>query len=143
MKKLTKSNGFPALKSMMEDFWHVDGFSNKPLLNAELLPAVNIKNKKDKYQIEVSTPGFKKKDFDVSVENGKLHISAETSSEAEESDEEFARKEFTTSSFSRSFNLPDDILQDEVKASYKDGLLRINIKKSGETKKSGKTIDID
>jgi HSP20 family protein len=143
MKTLVKSNGFPSLRSMMEDFWNVDGFFNKPIFDSKLLPAVNIKNKKEEYQIEVSVPGFKKQDFNISVENGLLNISTETSSESEEDSEEFTRKEFSTSSFSRSFNLPDDISKDQVKASYKDGLLHISIKKSGKVKENVKKIEID
>jgi len=142
MKTLVKSNGFPSLRSMMEDFWSVEGFFSRPLFGNELLPAVNIKSKKEHYELEVAAPGFEKKDFNVTVENGLLIISAERSSESEENADDYTRREFSTSSFSRSFNLPDDISRDQVSAVYKDGLLQISIKKSGDGKKSLKQIEI-
>lgn len=126
----------------MEDFWNVDGFFSRPVFGNELLPAVNIKSKKDHYELEVAAPGFEKKDFNVTVENGLLFISAETSNEKEENAEDYTRREFSTSSFTRSFNLPEDISRDQVSANYKDGLLQISIKKSGDGKKSPKKIEI-
>lgn len=143
MKNLAKLTGLPSLKSMMEDFWNVDGFFNKIANTNELLPAVNIKNKKNEYQIEVAVPGFKKEDFEVTVENGILNISATTSADTEELAEEYTRREFTMSSFSRSFGLPDDISDDALKANYKDGLLKLSIKKSQEKKSPAKKVKID
>lgn len=142
MKTVVKSSGFPSLRSMMEDFWNVDGFFSRPVFGNELLPAVNIKSKKEHYELEVAAPGFQKKDFNVTMENGLLSISAETSSESEENTEDYTRREFSTSSFTRSFNLPPDISRDQVRANYKDGLLHISIKKSGDGKESPKKIEI-
>lgn len=143
MKTLTKSNGFPTLRSMVEDFWNNDGFFNKPFFENELLPAVNIRDNKDGYVLEVSAPGFKKEDFKVSTEKGMLTISAETSSENQEEKETYTRKEFSRSSFSRSFSLPENIIEDQMKASYKEGLLIINLKKAEAQKIEGKQVQID
>lgn len=143
MKNLTKSNGFPSFRAMMEDFWNPEGFFNQIANKNELLPAVNIKNKKNEYQIEVAVPGFKKEDFEVTVENGILNISAATSTDNEELTDEYTRREFSMSSFSRSFGLPDDTSDDQVKANYKDGLLKLTIKKSQEKKLPAKKVKID
>jgi HSP20 family protein len=91
----------------------------------------------------VSAPGFKKEDFKVTTNNGMLKISAETSSEHEEEKDDYTRKEFSRSSFSRSFSLPENIAEDEVKASYNDGLLSVTLKKTGATEKQAKQVKVD
>jgi len=143
MSTLVKSNGFPSLRSMMEDFWNTDKFFTQPLLNSETLPAVNIRNTKSGYELEVAAPGFSKNDFKISTENGLLIISAETSSEQKEEKEDYTRKEFSRTSFTRTFSLPENVEEDHVKANYKDGLLTIDLKKSGKALASRKEIKID
>lgn len=142
MTTLVKSNGFPSLRSAMEDFFNSD-FFNKPFMNAESLPAVNIRDEEDSYELELSAPGFKKEDFKITSEDGLLTISAITSSERDEKKKNYTRKEFSSSSFSRSFNLPDNIEEGDVKAHYKDGLLKLSLMKSFKTPHSKKEISID
>lgn len=143
MKTLTKSNGFPSLRSMVADFWNNDGFFNKPFFENELLPAVNIRDNKDGYELEVSAPGFKKEDFKVTTENGMLTISAETSSENKEEKDNYTRREFSRSSFSRSFSLPENVVEEQINASYQDGLLNIALKKAETRKTKAKQVPID
>src|SRR6185312_6641905 len=102
----SKANGFPSLRSVMEDFWNTDKFFDKSLFGVETLPAVNIKDAKNHYEVEVAAPGFNKEDFKITTENGLLTISAETSSEKKEEKENYTRKEFSCSSFVRTFTLP-------------------------------------
>jgi len=64
------------------------------------------------------------------VQAGDLVITAEHRIEKKEENENYLRKEFSTSSFTRSFNLPDNIALNQIKANYKDGLLHIAIKKT-------------
>lgn len=142
MTTLLKSNRFPALRSAMEDFFNTD-FFNKPFMNSEFLPAVNIRDEENSYELEMSAPGFNKEDFKITSEDGLLTISAETSSEHKEEKKNYTRKEFASSSFSRSFSLPDNIEEDNVKASYKDGLLTLSLKKSFKTLHNKKEISID
>jgi HSP20 family protein len=143
MKTLVKTNGFPTLRSMMEDFWNIDRFFNRPVFDSGVLPAVNIRDKKDGYELEVSAPGFKKDDFNVSIDNGTLTISAETTNESEEEKDDYARREFSRSSFTRSFTLPDNISEEHIKANYKDGLLHLSLKKSAKALKEPKKVKID
>lgn len=142
MKNLVKSNGFSSLRSVMEDIFNTDVF-NRPFAGSELMPAVNIRDEEDSYKIEVAAPGFKKGDFKITTENGMLTISAETSSEHSEEKKNYTRKEFSSSSFSRSFSLPDNLEEEHMKASYEDGLLKINLKKSFKKGKDKKEIDIE
>lgn len=138
-----KTNGAPSLRSMMEDFWNTDKFFDKSFFNGETLPAVNIKDTKNHYELEVAAPGFKKDDFKVTTENGLLTISAETSSEKNEENNNYTRKEFSHSSFTRTFSLPEDVQEDDVNAKYRDGVLTIDLKKSGKTPASKKEVKVD
>jgi len=130
MSTLVKTNGFPSFKRMMEDFWNTDNFFEKPFFNGETLPAVNIRETKDNYEVEVAVPGFKKDDFKVTTENGLLTISAETKFEKNEEKENYTRQEFSCSSFARSFSLPENVVEEDISANYHDGLLKIELKKS-------------
>jgi len=142
MTTLVKSNGFPSLRTVMEDFFNTDIF-NKPFYNTELLPAVNIRDEEDHYELEMSAPGFKKGDFKITSEDGILTISAETSTEHKEEKKNYTRKEFSSSSFSRSFTLPDNIKEEHVKAQYEDGLLKIKLEKAAKSLAGKKEISID
>lgn len=143
MDTLKKAIPQPTLKSVIEDFWNTDNFISNSFLASKTYPTVNIVDQKDGYHLEVSAPGFKKEDFHVSLENGLLVISAESSKENKEENENYLRKEFSTSSFSRSFRLPDDITMDRIKASYEHGLLNISIVKTPSQEKEVREIKIE
>ena len=98
-------------------------------------PALNIKEMDDHFEIELAAPGFAKEDFDVTIDEGYLKISAEKSFEEEEKEEEFTRKEFSYNAFERSLLLPENVLEEEIKARYKDGILSFNLMKKEEAKK--------
>ncbi|MEI5579364.1 Hsp20/alpha crystallin family protein, partial [Streptomyces brasiliscabiei] len=86
-------------------------------------PAVNVSETDKNYEIEVAAPGMKKDDFKVKVENGAIHISAERKEEKEEKQKNYTRQEYSYNSFSRSFTLPEDVKEDDIKAQYEDGVL--------------------
>ena len=94
------------------------------------MPAVNVVENDSNYEIEVAAPGFEKDDFRVMVENGILNIAAETSKEEEEKKKNYTRKEFSKRSFSKSFTLPENVKNEEVRAKYKDGVLMLQLEKS-------------
>jgi HSP20 family protein len=142
MTTLVKSSGVPSLRSVMEDFFNTD-FFNKPFVENELLPAVNIRDEENTYELEMSAPGFKKEDFNITSEDGLLTISGQTSSEQKEEKKNYTRKEFSSSSFSRSFSLPDNIEDDHVKANYENGLLKVSLKKSVKTPHNRKQISVE
>ncbi|BAU55084.1 Hsp20/alpha crystallin family protein [Mucilaginibacter gotjawali] len=143
MSNLVKTNRFPSLGSMMEDFWNTDKFFNQPFFNGETLPAVNIRETKNNYELEVAAPGFKKEDFKVTTENGLLTISAETATEKNEEKEKYTRREFSCSSFIRTFTLPENVVEDDIVAKYRDGLLNIELKKSGKNLVAKKEVKVD
>lgn len=107
------------------------------------MPAVNIVEQKDSYEVSLAAPGMKKDDFNIDVEGDTLFISAEKKEEKEEKDEKYTRKEFNYSSFSRSFTLPDSVIKDKIDATYDNGLLRLVLPKTDEAKKaSSKHISV-
>jgi HSP20 family protein len=99
------------------------------------LPAVNVKENNDKFQIEVAAPGMRKDDFKIKLEHNTLTISSERKDEKEEKKENYSRKEFSYQSFQRSFTLPEGHIQsDKISAKYNDGILTIELPKREEVK---------
>lgn len=141
--KLLRSNSnlFP---SVFSDLFDIDRFFDFPFRNGESwLPAANIKEDEKCYKIDLAVPGMKKEDIKVEVENQLLTISGESKDEREEKAESYVRREYSSSSFSRSFSLPDSANEDTVSSSYEDGILKIRVeKKTPADKKSKKTIAI-
>ena len=98
-------------------------------------PALNIKETDDNFEIELAAPGFGKKDFEVTIDNGCLNIKAEKSSSEEETDDNYTRREFSYNAFERSLQLPESVKQEAIKAKYNDGILSFNLAKKEEAKK--------
>ena len=109
------------------------------LLGPSRTAAVNLKESEKTYDVEIAAPGFEKKDFNVSLDNGLLTVSAEKRTENEENEKKYTHREFSYSSFSRSFNLPANTNEENINANYVDGILKLSIAKtdnaSGQRKK--------
>lgn len=127
----------------MENFWNSENIFDDGWLLNQSLPAVNVKDIDNHYEIELAAPGYKKDNFKAAIENGILTISAETSDEKKEDDECYTRREFSQSSFTRQFSLPDDIKEDSINAKYEDGLLKMSIEKSENYQPKRKDISIN
>lgn len=106
------------------------------------VPATNIRETDTKYVIELAAPGMSKKDFNVHVENDIITVSTEHSDEREYNDGEYTRREFFAQDFERSFSLPDNVDQEKIVASYKNGILSIELPKVKESVKKQRTISI-
>jgi HSP20 family protein len=104
--------------------------------NMMTVPAVNIVEKQDHYEISLAAPGMKKDDFNIDVEGNLLTISAETEQRRQEKDDRHTRQEFNYTSFSRAFTMPDGVVRDKIDASYENGLLRLLLPKTEEAKKT-------
>ena len=98
----------------------------------------NILNKDNEYIVQMSIPGFKKDDINVNVENDVLTISSEFENSNEEENDNFYRKEFVKSSFSRSFQIPEDVDAEKIDASMEDGILNVSFPKMELKKKENK-----
>ena len=129
----TRRSSFPGI---VDDFFGKDMISNlfDDYQTGISIPAVNIIEGKDDFRIEVAAPGLDKKDFTIDVKNNLLFISSEKRQENERNDEKIMRREFSYSSFSRSFSLPESVNTDGISAAHKDGVLNITIPKREEAK---------
>ncbi len=102
--------------------------------NVGTVPAVNITETKEDFAIELAAPGMEKKDFKVDVHNKVLTISCEKEMKNEVENERIMRREFCYSTFKRSFTLPESVDSEKIMASYKEGILKVNIPKREEAK---------
>ncbi|MBI2258972.1 MAG: Hsp20/alpha crystallin family protein [Flavobacteriia bacterium] len=124
---LVKRSSYPFFNDDLFDFFGNDRFFKK-----ENVPAVNIKETENSFEIEAKIPGFKKEEIKIEIEQGVLQISGESSSEKETKEDKYTRKEFTKNSFSRSFQLPENTLEEDIKANYVDGILKLSVNKKSQ-----------
>jgi HSP20 family protein len=127
------------LPNIVDDFFGKDFLTNffEPQTGVSV-PAVNIVENKDDFRIEVAAPGLDKDDFKVEMENNVLSISSEKEKKNEVNDENYMRREFSYSSFCRTFTMPDSVDADKIKASHRNGILEIVIPKREEAKQKPK-----
>ena len=123
------------LPSFTDDFLGKDFLSDffDSSLN-KTVPEVNVLENNDAFTIEVAAPGLEKKDFKIDLNNRVLTISSEKEAKQIDKKEKYVRREFSYSSFQRSFGLPDSVDQDKVKANHAAGILTIEIPKREEAK---------
>jgi HSP20 family protein len=138
---LKNKNLFP---SIVDEFFGRDYLPNLFEFQTGInMPSVNIIEGKDDFRIEVAAPGLEKGDFKINLENNVLTISSEKEEKNEEKDERYMRREFSYTSFHRSFSLPTSVEADKIAASHNNGVLSISIPKREEAKvKPAKQIEI-
>lgn len=130
-----KAYSHPFFSNVLPSFFD-EAFGSRE--SAAFMPAVNIAEDEKNWQIEVSAPGFSKEDFRIRLENETLTISAEHKEEIEAGKEakKYSRREFRYGSFSRSFRLPKEKVNEEaINAAYDNGILMLTIPKKEEEKK--------
>ena len=136
-RSLAKSTGM--IPALFDDFfkpWN-EWFDNNNLARRPLtMPAVNITEDDQQYNIKVAAPGLKKNDFKIDMDGNMLTISAETEEQKEEKDGKFTRQEYNYSSFARSFTLPEDVNREAIDAHYENGELQLVLPKREEAKKA-------
>ncbi|NLD62764.1 MAG: Hsp20/alpha crystallin family protein [Bacteroidales bacterium] len=127
----------------LSDFLNEDFFPTFTRSSTSL-PAVNIREDEKAFYLELAVPGMNKNDLKIEVKDEVLTISAEQKDEKQEEHEGYRRREFSYSSFCRSFYLPENVNGDKIGASYKDGILNVEIPKMEEEQKKEKirTISI-
>jgi len=93
------------------------------------LPAANVVELADRFKISLAAPGLTKDDFNIDVDTHTLTVSSEKEEKKESAEENFTRKEYNYSSFSRSFNLPEDVQAEKISARYINGVLELDLPK--------------
>lgn len=138
MMMMPKRNEFDLLREMFHDPF----FSE----NNNRLMRTDIKEKNNNYLIEVDLPGYDKENIKLELEDGYLIVRATTNSTKEEKEEgKFVRQERYVGECSRSFYIGDDIEEQDIKANFKNGTLKLEIPKKNPQKQvsSKKYIPID
>ncbi len=140
---LTKRNQNYWLPSIFNDFLENE-WMGRPGSTA---PAINVKESKDAYTVEVAAPGMTKSDFNVSIDaDNNLAISMEKKEEKKEErhDARYLRREFSYAKFQQTMILPDDVDKDRITAKVENGVLLIGLPKVSreEVRRFGRNIEI-
>ncbi len=106
------------------------------------VPAVNISETEEFYEIEIGVPGMSRENFEIGIQEGVLTISAENEIDIEEEDEGYSHREYCYDSFSRSFKLPENVNVNGIEALYENGELIITIPKAGPPVDISRKIEI-
>lgn len=137
-KKIFESDAmFPGFGNAFDNFLKMD------YNYGESVPSVNVTENEKEYHMEYLVPGCKKDEIKVALEQNVLTVKAEKKTETTEEQKRYTRKEFSFSSFKRSFTMPDNIDADKMVARHEHGILNIVIPKKMEEKKNAlKEIEI-
>ena len=133
-----KNNEFDLFDEMFNDPFFTRG-ENK-------LMKTDIKEKGDKYLLEVDLPGYEKEDIKIEIEDGYLTVHASMNKNIDESDKDskYVHKERYVGECSRSFYVGEDIKEEDIKASFKNGTLKLELpKKEMKKEDSKKYIEIE
>jgi HSP20 family protein len=129
----------PFFPSLIDDFINTDWNLKVPSFSGTV-PAVNIKELDSQFEIELAVPGMNKDDFEIEVEDGVLSISSTQEEEQVNEKGKFTRREFSYSSFRRSFTLPDSVDSTKIDATYKEGVLLVLLPKHKEAQPQPKKL---
>jgi HSP20 family protein len=129
------SRGRNPFSRLFGDLW-----DERRLAGLRWSPAVDVAENDNSYAISVELPGAKREDVTVEVHGDVIEVRGEKRSEREEKDERRHVIERSYGSFSRSFSLPANADAERIAASFKDGVLTIDVPKAQESKP--KQVDI-
>ena len=138
MMMIPRRNGF----DLFDDIFKDPFFTN----NESKIMKTDIKEKKDKYIIDIDLPGYEKENIKINVEDGYLTVQAKTNTNKEDKEDgKIVRKERYVGSCSRSFYVGNSVKNEDVKASFRNGTLKIEVKKKEESKElpEGNYIEIE
>lgn len=126
----------PILKSFFNN-WVSDNFTDSP--------KINVKETDKAYEIEIANPGMTKNDVHVNIEDGVLFVKINVeSSKDEENEHKYHVRQWSKSSYEESWNLPENVIEDQISAKTSDGVLTINIpKKEVEAQRSPNIREIN
>ncbi len=128
-------------RDAMEDFFGDMGQFPRFAGESSLAPAIDVSETDNAYKVSVELPGTSKDDIEVTVEQGRLNIRGEKKEESREEDEDYLRVERSYGKFSRSIPLPSTVDEEDIEASFEDGVLQCHLPKTGEAR--GQRIEIE
>ena len=139
---LAQWNPFHELEDLMTRLQHPAGALRARAAGDSWAPVVDISETAKEYTVRADLPGVKKEDVKINVENGVLTVSGERKSEHEDKDARLHRVERSYGAYSRSFSLPEDVLEDKISAEYKDGTLVVRLPRTDIKKVGAKQIAV-
>ncbi len=142
MSLVKRNNSFWGFSPVLSDFFGADDLTFDRLLKKDFTPAVNVAEDEKKFEIEFAAPGMRKEDFKISIDKGILTVSAERKEEKEEKKKNYTRQEYSYNSFSRSFTLPENVKEDDIKARYENGVLKLDVAKKTIAVSKAKEISV-
>ena len=134
-----KNTNLPGFNSVFDSIFNDTFFSDRMMTR---VPAANISETADHFHVELAAPGLKKEDFKLKLERDVLSISVEQTSQNDQQERSYAKREFSYNSFLRAFTLPESANAEGIEAKYNDGMLCIDIPKREEAKMVTRQIEI-
>ena len=117
-----------------------DDMLTEPIFGRSGVPAVDVKETDAEYLMEVELPGLSEKDVEVKLDNNLLTVSSSKEDKKEEKKDGYLMRERRSSSFARSFVLPEGIDKEKIAAEFKNGILNLSFPKTPAAKP--KTIEV-
>lgn len=133
---------------MFEDFWRrplPSLFRTErwwPTMSLRM-PALDVYEEKDDVVVKAELPGLSRENIEVQVADNVLTIKGEKKKDEEVKEEEYYRCERSFGAFSRSVQLPAEVKPDQVKATFKNGILEVRLPKTEEARRKAITVKID
>ena len=115
----------------------LDDCKKSPIMNTDII------EKKDGYELQIDLPGVKKEDIQIEMDKGILSISVSISNSSDEEDKKYIRKERFTGEIKRSFNIGENVDEEDIYASFENGILYLNLPKKEEKDNKKKYIEIN
>lgn len=121
---------------LFDDFFNDPFFKGEHMVPQQTMAMMktDIRENENSYVLDVDLPGFEKDNIKIDIENGYLNINAKIEDSSVEDENKFIRRERFVGECSRSFYIGDDIVDDDIKASFKNGILSLEIPKVKEEK---------
>jgi len=119
------------MNRFFDDFF---GEQRRGLAEGAWLPAVDVSETESELVVRAELPGMSHEDIEINVQDNVLTLKGEKKQEKKEEKENFHRLERSYGSFSRSFSLPAGVKPDDIKATFKDGVLQVTMPKAEEAK---------
>jgi HSP20 family protein len=147
MSLIRRNENYPTWSNFFNDVLNHDWdtwFNTNYSAPNSTMPAVNIKEDADKFEIELAAPDMAKEDFKLELNNNVLTIAGEKKTEDEKKEgEKYTHREFYYKSFTRTFTLPSTTDGEKIAAKYDKGVLKVSVPKRDESKpKPSKLIEI-
>ena len=111
-------------------------------LNFTNSPKVNVNETDKAYEIEIANPGFSKDETKIEVKDGIIYVSMTSENKDEDENSKYHCKQWSKSSYKESWNLPDNVIEDQISAKNNDGVLIITLPKNGKEQKKEETRSI-